>query len=87
VEKNKGGECVVMKREYRKPSVKFIDYAYDEQVVAESATFNGSGDGYQLNYCTWESGLWADPCNNVLSAADQAAGKRCFGYTPWSLRG
>ena len=76
-----------MKREYVKPSVKFIDYSYDEQVVAESATYSGYGDGYQMNFCTWQSGLWADPCKGTLSEADKAAGIRCFDHNPWSLRG
>ena len=75
-----------MKREYIKPSVVFVDYSYEEQVVAESSTFSGTGDGYQINYCTYESGAWADPCKNVISKADNAAEIRCFDFQPWSLR-
>ena len=73
-----------MKREYMKPIANFIDYAYDVQVVAESNKLDTLGDGHRLNYCTWESGSYANPCNSVLAKADT---DRCFDFTPWSLRG
>ena len=76
-----------MKREYRKPVIKFIDYTYDEQVVAQSSQFDGLGDGFQISYCTWESGSFSSPCLAVLSKSDKDGGLRCYDFTPWSLRG
>jgi len=76
-----------MKRAYTKPSVSFIDYSYEEQVVAESSKYSGFGDGYQVNVCTWYSGAFASPCDSVLSKADNGADpNRCTDTTPWSLR-
>ncbi len=72
-----------MKREYKKPTATFIDYAYEEQVVAESSKFDGYGDGHQINYCTYQSGLFADPCSVVVNS--QFSTSVC-GTQPWSLR-
>ena len=77
-----------MKRAYNKPTATFIDYAYDVQVVAESSKLDSLGDGHQINYCTWESGSFANPCNTVLSNSNNAnVPDMCTGFSPWSLRG
>ena len=57
-----------MKREYKQPVAKFIDYAYEEQVVAESSNFNGSGDGNYTGWCTFTSGSTTSPCTMMLSS-------------------
>ena len=57
-----------MKREYKQPVAKFIDYAYEEQVVAESVIYNGSGDGNNTGWCTWTSGSISSPCTTVVSS-------------------
>lgn len=57
----------MMKREYRQPVAKFIDYAYEEQVVAESSKFDGMGDGHKIDHCTYKSGLFASPCSDIVS--------------------
>ena len=73
-----------MKREYKKPAVKYINYTYDEQVVASSEKIDGYGDGYQIRYCTWYSSSFSDPCNSVIASTDT---DRCYEFQPWSLRG
>lgn len=72
-----------MKREYKQPVAKFIDYAYEEQVVAESVIYNGSGDGNNTNYCTYQSGSIANPCTLVVNSTfpDSICSTK-----PWSLR-
>ena len=72
-----------MKREYTQPTAKFIDYAYDEQVVAESNKFDGLGDGWVIDYCTYQSGEFSDPCTVVVNS--QFSDEIC-GIKPWSLR-
>lgn len=75
-----------MKREYKTPIVKMIDYSYDEQVVATSLgeNFNGSGDGNTTGYCTYQSGFVSDPCVVVVNS--QFPVEVC-NARPWSLRG
>ena len=73
-----------MKREYKTPTAMFIDYAYDEQVVAASDNFNGLGDGNYTGYCTYQSGSIHEPC--VLMVNSQFSQSVC-GTQPWSLRG
>ena len=73
-----------MKREYRKPTALFIDYSYDEQVVAESANYNGHGDGNHTGYCTYQSGSYSNPCVTMVNS--QFTNDVC-GIQPWSLRG
>lgn len=76
-----------MKKNYTRPTAAFIDYAYEEQVVAESSKFSGYGDGYQVEVCTWYSGAFASPCDSVLSNANHSADPtRCTDTRPWSLR-
>ena len=41
-----------MKYEYKKPVVKLIDYAYQEQVVASSSTTGIQVDGFGNGQCT-----------------------------------
>lgn len=72
-----------MKREYKKPTAKFIDYAYDEQIVATSEYFNGFGDGNKTGYCTYQSGSIHEPC--VIMVNSQFSQEVC-GTRPWSLR-
>ena len=72
-----------MKREYKKPSAKFIDYAYDEQVVAESSKFSGYGDGHQIDYCTYQSGQFSSPCSTVVNSTFPQS---TCNSQPWSLR-
>lgn len=55
----------MMKREYKKPVAKVVDYAYDEQVVAESSKVDGYGDGHVIYYCTYMSESFLTPCNVV----------------------
>ena len=55
-----------MKRAYTKPIAKYIDYSYDEQVVAESSKYDGDGDGHRIDQCTYESGLFAAPCSDIV---------------------
>ena len=49
-----------MKNEYKKPVVKMIDYAYQEQVVANSSTTGTEIDGLGNGRCTlnWPSCDW-----------------------------
>lgn len=76
-----------MKKAYTKPCASLIDYSYEEQVVAESSKYSGLGDGYIVNVCTWQSGLFANPCDSVLSHANHDADpNRCTETRPWSLR-
>ena len=79
---NKEEESV--KREYKKPVVKFIDYSYDEQVVAESSKVDGLGDGHQINYCTYQSASFNDPCSIMVNSI---VGAPICSIQPWSLRG
>lgn len=78
-----------MKRAYHTPTLKYIDYSYDEQVVAESSKIDGKGDGFQVHYCTWESASFSDPCLAVLASnpADRPTSNSCQNFNPWSLRG
>lgn len=71
-----------MKREYKQPVAKFIDYAYEEQVVAASSKFDGYGDGYQIDFCTYVSGLFIDPCGDIVSSEHPTICEK----QPWSLR-
>ena len=72
-----------MKREYKQPIVKFIDYAYDEQVVAESSKIDGLGDGHQIYYCTYQSDAFSNPCSVVVNSTfpDDVCNTK-----PWSLK-
>lgn len=72
-----------MKREYKKPNVKFIDYSYDEQVVAESSKFSGYGDGHKIEYCTYESGQFTSPCSDITNHTFPT---NICSFQPWSLR-
>ena len=72
-----------MKREYKQPVVQFIDYAYEEQVVAESVIYNGSGDGNNTGYCTYQSGSIASPCTNIVNSTFIES---VCNIQPWSLR-
>lgn len=72
-----------MKREYKQPIAKFIDYAYEEQVVAESSKIDGLGDGHQIYYCTYQSSSFSDPCCVVVNST---FGAEICGVQPWSLR-
>lgn len=72
-----------MKREYKTPVVKFVNYAYDVQVVAESSKFDGYGDGHQIDWCTYQSGLFADPCSDIVNSSFSPS---VCQVQPWSLR-
>lgn len=72
-----------MKRVYTKPTAKFIDYAYDEQVVADSSKVDGLGDGHQIFYCTYQSASFTDPCSVVVNSTFP---NEICGVKPWSLR-
>lgn len=72
-----------MKREYKSPVAKFVDYSYEEQVVAESSKFDGYGDGYQINYCTYQSGAFSNPCSVVVNSTFPTS---VCNTQPWSLR-
>lgn len=75
-----------MKHEYKKPTVKYIDYAYDEQVVATSAGGNkidGLGDGYQIYYCTYVSDVIGEGCSWIHNSEQNVF--VCDKNT-WSLR-
>lgn len=73
-----------MKRMYKKPTAKFIDYSYDEQVVAQSNKLDGLGDGHQIHYCTYQSGSFSDPCTVVVNSSFDTS---ICEVQPWSLRG
>lgn len=76
-----------MKREYMKPIAKYIDYSYDEQVVATSSKVDGLGDGHKIFYCTYESAEFSNPCNAVHNSNEIVQNPdRCVAYRPWSLR-
>ena len=49
-----------MKNEYKKPVVKMIDYAYQEQVVASSSDTAPMVNGHEVNVCTftWPNCEW-----------------------------
>ena len=70
-----------MKREYRAPKVKLIDFSYDEQVVADSVKPNvsGYGDPNHTGYCQQSSPY---TCTKMF-LADMAA----CSVAAWSLRG
>ena len=72
-----------MKREYKSPVAKFVDYSFEEQVVAESSRFDGYGDGHQIKYCTYQSGSFSDPCSVVVNSTFPTA---ICSVQPWSLR-
>lgn len=72
-----------MKREYKQPTAKFIDYAYDEQVVAESSKVDGMGDGHVIYYCTYQSASFSDPCSVVVNSNFDDS---ICGIKPWTLR-
>lgn len=77
----------MMKREYKQPRAVLIDYAYEEQVVAESSKIDTLGDGYQVQYCTWRSASFSSPCDVILTQSNHAADPlKCYGDQPWSLR-
>lgn len=48
-------ECIV-KKAYRAPVAKKIDYAYQEQVVAESYPLHNYADPWRGSVCTWGDG-------------------------------
>lgn len=73
-----------MKREYMKPVAKFVDYSYEEQVVAESQKLDGLGDGHRIDFCTYQSGSYVDPCSIVVNSNFSES---ICGIKPWSLRG
>ena len=72
-----------MKKEYKKPAAKFVDYSYQEQVVATSPGehFSGSGDGNQLGFCTWLSGSTVTPCTDTVGG-----GNPVCDVQKWNLR-
>lgn len=70
-----------MKRKYQRPTAAFIDYAYDEQIVAASSKYDGYGDGHQINYCTYQSGAFANPCNSIVNTQHASICQ----VQPWSL--
>lgn len=72
-----------MKREYKSPVVKFVEYSYEEQVVAESNKIDSYGDGHQIYYCTYQSSSFSDPCSVVVNST---FGAEICGIMPWSLR-
>ena len=53
-----------MKNEYKKPVVKMIDYAYQEQVVASSSATGTEVDGVGNTRCTY----WWPNCDLIYSA-------------------
>ena len=61
-----------MKKEYKKPKATFVDYSYQEQVVATSPgeNFSGIGDGNFMEFCTWLSGSTANPCTDKVGGGD-----------------
>ena len=73
-----------MKKTYVEPKAKFINYTYDEQVVAASNKIDGYGDGHQINYCTYRSDSFSDPCKDIVSSE---FGASICHVQPWSLRG
>ena len=72
-----------MKKEYKKPTSLFIDYTYDEQVVAASEKFDGYGDGNRIDYCTYQSGSFSNPCTSIVNSNFDTS---VCGVQPWSLR-
>lgn len=72
-----------MKREYKSPVAKFVDYCYEEQVVAESSKFDGYGDGHKVDFCTYQSGAFSNPCSVVVNSTFPTS---ICNSQPWSLR-
>ena len=69
-----------MKREYRAPKVKLVNFSYDEQVVAASIKPNvsGYGDPNYTGYCQQSSPYTCTKCFLAdLSFCEETA---------WSLR-
>ena len=61
-----------MKNEYKKPVVKMIDYAYQEQVVASSTPMGNIADSIGNGMCTYfDSGCFlvytSDLCLNHMA--------------------
>ncbi len=42
-----------MKKIYRSPIAKKIDYAFDEQIIAQSVPFSPKTDPDEVGVCTW----------------------------------
>ena len=72
-----------MKREYKSPVAKFVDYSFEEQVVAESSKFDGYGDGYKIDFCTYQSGSFSEPCSVVVNSTFPTT---ICSVQPWSLK-
>jgi len=45
-----------MKREYRTPKAKKVDYAFKEQISAASYPINQYADPWRGGVCTWDNG-------------------------------
>lgn len=71
-----------MKRKYAKPTATMIDYSFDEQVVAESSKFDGYGDGHQIDFCTYQSGSFGNPCSSIVNSTFPT---NICEVQPWSL--
>lgn len=52
-----------MKKVYHKPSIKKVDYKYDEQLTAASYPYNQWQDPMLTDYCTWGDGS----CNLIFN--------------------
>ena len=57
----------MMKKEYRKPAIKKIDYAFEEQVMAQySFPTSGWADPSVINACTYDHGMCYDKYNVMV---------------------
>ena len=75
-----------MKREYRTPVAKYVNYAYEEQVVATSAgnKVDTFGDGWEIQYCTYMSDVIGAGCTTMHNST--VTNFKCDVSAGWSLR-
>lgn len=59
-----------MKKPYRSPTAKKVDYAFQEQVAASSYPLNNYADPWHSDYCTWSGG----DCSIIFNVATNARG-------------
>lgn len=67
-----------MKKMYQKPSVKKVDYNFQEQIVATSYDIENYADPWKTGYCTWGDGV----CSVVFNLSKKSRGIDNCSYAP-----
>lgn len=67
-----------MKREYRSPKVKVVNYDFKEQVVAESFPVSGYADPWGYQRCSYTNGS----CTYFYNTAGEGGLKVCDNTPP-----